>query len=245
VVAFWTTMRDEATRLAGLPGFTGMTDARLAALLVGRWPSGAPVNRTPNKDIEALGDDPLANNHFVFDTDTPRLHLRNGKEDPFPAAKADPAGITCPWAAHIRKVNVRDSSSDIGGATATQSRRVLRVGVGFGAPLAEAAKYGDGADPIQGQRGLLFLSIQSSIEEQYEFLQARWMNDDARPKLPGGNDLIVGQNAATDDGVRRCTLFGDGLGQAQVRAGKQFVIPTGGAYLFVPSISTLRQVIGG
>jgi Dyp-type peroxidase family len=239
VAAFWTTMRDEAARLAALPGFTGMTDDRLAALLIGRWPSGAPVNRTPNKDLPALGTDPLANNYFLFDSDTPRLHLRNGSEDPFPAAKADPVGITCPWAAHIRKVNVRDSPSDMGGATATQNRRLLRVGVAFGPPLAD--KYGAAEDPLHGQRGLLFLSIQRSIEDQFEFLQARWMNDDARPKLPGGHDMLVGQNPAP----RRCTLFGDGLSQAQVRAGKPFVIPTGGAYLFVPSLSTLRDVIGG
>ena len=54
--------------------------------------------------------------------------------------------------------------------------------------------------------------------------------------------MIVGQNSATLDGVRRCALF-SGLAQASVAAASQFVIPTGGAYLFVPSISTLRDVL--
>ncbi|WP_346825106.1 Dyp-type peroxidase (plasmid) [Ralstonia solanacearum] len=244
VVAFWTTMRDEAKRLAALPGFAGMTDVRLASLLVGRWPSGAPVARTPGQDLPDLGQDPLSNNSFLLDVDTPDWKLSTSVTRTFPLAKADPAGLICPVAAHIRKVNLRDSSSDLGGATTNQTRRIFRVGIPFGAPLPETARYGEAPDPVSGKRGLLFLSIQTSLEEQFEFLQARWINDDTRPKMPGGHDMIVGQNGATERGVRRCSVFAD-FAQAQVSASAQFVIPTGGAYLFVPSLSTLRHVIGG
>lgn len=239
---FWRTMRAEAQRLSKLPGFAGMADVHLAALLVGRWPSGAPVNRSPAQDDPALGEAGYANNNFRFDSDTPVFDLVSGKVDRFPRAKADPAGTTCPWAAHIRKVNVRDSSSDMGARSSTLERRILRVGVPFGESLAD--RYADvGDDPQKGQRGLLFLSIQTSIEEQFEFLQARWMNDESRPKMPGGNDMIVGQNAPTRDGVRRCTLFGAGLAQVEVTAGSQWVIPTGGGYFFVPSLSAVRDIL--
>ena len=238
---FWRTMRDEAGRLAKLDGFQGLTEDRLAALLVGRWRSGAPFNRVPLGDNEDLGKNPLANNNFLFDSDSPKLSLMNGQTDPYDMAKADPVGITCPWGAHIRKVNVRDSGSDIGGRVATYSKRLLRVGVPFGQSLED--HYGEGRDPQNGDRGLLFLSIQSSIENQFEFLQARWMNDPSRPKMPGGNDMIVGQNAAAEGGVRRCTIFGSGLQQEQVSAPNQWVIPTGGGYFFVPSITALREVI--
>jgi hypothetical protein len=61
------------------------------------------------------------------------------------------------------------------------------------------------------------LSSQASIEDQFEFLQERWINNRARPRGPGGHDMIVGQNAATEDGVRRCHLFGAQL-QAAERA---------------------------
>jgi hypothetical protein len=61
--------------------------------------------------------------------------------------------------------------------------------------------------------------------------------------MPGGNDMIVGQNAPTQSGVRRCGIFGSELQQAQVEAPGQWVIPTGGGYFFVPSISALRDVI--
>ena len=240
---FWRTMRDEANRLSRLPGFSGMTDFHLATLLVGRWQSGAPVNRTPKHDIPELGHNTLANNNFRFDSDTPRYKLNGRHKDNFPSAKADPAGITCPWAAHIRKVNTRDSASDMGGRNATYQRRVLRVGVPFGASLKD--RYAETTDdPLAGNRGLLFLSVQASIEDQFEFLQSRWMNDATRPKNPAGNDMIVGQNAPTEDGIRRCGLFGGGLAQAQVAASAQWVIPTGGGYFFIPSISALAGVIG-
>ena len=169
------------------------------------------------------------------------MTLANGQTDPYERAKADPVGVACPWAAHIRKVNLRDSGSDIGGRIATYSRRLLRVGVAFGKSLED--RYGDQPDPQNGDRGLLFLSIQASIENQFEFLQARWMNDPTRPKTPGGHDMIVGQNAAAGGGVRRCTIFGSGLQQEEVSAAGQFVIPTGGGYFFVPSLSALREVI--
>jgi len=239
VYGFWKAMRAEAARLSQLSGFRGLSDVALAAKLVGRWPSGAPLARTPKLDDSELGNEPLANNNFRFDSDTATLTLTIGKDN-FPSAKADPLGAVCPLAAHIRKVNTRDAPSDMGGRSATYDRRLLRVGVPFG-PLVQN-KYGDPAIN-EPERGLLFLSIQTSIEDQFEFLQARWMNDATRPKSPSGNDLIVGQNAATRDGVRRATLFGDNLQVAEVLLPQQYVIPTGGGYFFIPSLSALRDVI--
>ena len=46
-----------------------MSAARLAAKLVGRWPSGAPVARSPEADDEALGKNDFANNHFAYQDD--------------------------------------------------------------------------------------------------------------------------------------------------------------------------------
>jgi Dyp-type peroxidase family len=242
---FWRTMKQEAARLAALPGFEGMTDEMLASRIVGRWPSGAPVNRVPAADDADLGKNKNANNHFRFDSDAAPLPLASGKADAFPQSRADPAGITCPWAAHIRKVNTRDSGSDTGGRDSTYVRRLLRVGVAFGKPLKDRYAQTED-DPLKGERGLLFLSIQASIEDQFEFLMARWMGDPSRPKMPGGHDLLVGQNDAPgEDRVRRCTIFGTGVQQATVATDAQWIVPTGGGYFFVPSISALSDVIAG
>lgn len=241
---FWRTMKQESERLAGLPGFEGMTDEILASRLVGRWTSGAPVNRVPGSDDKRLAKDQEANNHFRFDSDTGALPLKSRHVDSFPQAKADPAGITCPWAAHIRKVNIRDSGSDTGGRDSTYARRLLRVGVPFGKPLKDRyAQKKD--DKLKGERGLLFLSIQASIEDQFEFLVSRWMGDPSRPKMPGGHDLFVGQNDTPGESrVRRCAIFGSGVQQAMVATDAQWIVPTGGGYFFLPSITALSGVIG-
>lgn len=238
---FWSFMHSEAARLAHEPGFSGLTAEKLASMLVGRWPSGAPFNRTPLKDIPGLGKDQMFNNYFRFDSDTLPLP---GVNDPYPMAKADPAGLTCPWAAHIRKVNTRDSSSDTGAQESTYKRRLLRVGIPFGKPL-EDPYAPEKEDSEHGNRGLLFLSVQASIEDQFEFLCSRWVNDPARPKLPGGHDFVIGQNGAPDEQrVRRCTIFGSDLKESHLSTKRRWVIPTGGGYFFLPSISALQQVLG-
>jgi deferrochelatase/peroxidase EfeB len=236
-------MKSEAERLAELPGFQGMIDETLASRIVGRWTSGAPVNRVPLADDPALGRQPLANNHFRFDSDASPFQLQSGYADKFPQSKADPAGITCPWAAHIRKVNTRDSGSDTGGRESTYSRRLLRVGVPFGKALEDRyAKTED--DPDKGQRGLLFLSVQASIDDQFEFLMTRWMGDPTRPKTPAGHDILVGQNDAPgEDRQRRCVIFGSGVQQAAISTSAQWIIRTGGGYFFVPAIGALRDVL--
>src|SRR5262249_38189980 len=54
VAAFTAFVRSEAARLAATPDFAGMTPARLGALLVGRWASGAPILRAQQTDLPAL-----------------------------------------------------------------------------------------------------------------------------------------------------------------------------------------------
>jgi Dyp-type peroxidase family len=235
---FWRTVRAEAARLARLPGFADLTDEKLASRIVGRWPSGAPVNRVPEADLKRLGRDKNANNYFKFDSDAPPLARRSGKTDPYPPSKADPAGLICPWAAHIRKVNTRDSGSDMGGRDSTYIRRLLRVGVPFGKPLRNRYAHD------QRERGLLFLSVQASIEDQFEFLVSRWMGDPTRPKMPGGHDILVGQNdTPSESRVRRCVIFGSSAEEAHLATDAEWIVPTGGGYFFIPSINALRTVI--
>ena len=63
VVAFWEFAASLGERLE-LPA------VHVASLLVGRWPSGAPIMRSPKADDAALAGDEFANNHFLFDDDT-------------------------------------------------------------------------------------------------------------------------------------------------------------------------------
>jgi Dyp-type peroxidase family len=83
VGGFWGFL-DQVTRR---PDGTEDPDRRvaLAAKMVGRWPSGAPLIDAPDKDEPSLGDD----NGFVY--------------------RGDPLGLVCPIGAHIRRANPRDS----------------------------------------------------------------------------------------------------------------------------------------
>jgi deferrochelatase/peroxidase EfeB len=126
VAAFRDAMSQQAGELAKKPGFAGITTETLAAKLVGRWPSGAPVSRSPHTDNAALGENDFANNHFAFQNPGTPLPLKNAPPhvpDTFPQAPADLEGLICPHAAHIRKVNPRDLATDVGGASETLARR--------------------------------------------------------------------------------------------------------------------------
>ena len=62
----------------------------LAAKIVGRWPSGAPLALAPDKDNPDLGADPKRNNAFMFGD--------------------DPHGLKSPFGSHVRRMNPRDSA---------------------------------------------------------------------------------------------------------------------------------------
>ena len=237
-VATFRAFADDQAASLRQQGFTGMTGEQLQSQVFGRWPSGAPVSRTPTGDDTQLGADPLANNHFDFAADTPRLPLVGGKSDSYPSAKADPLGLTCPLASHIRKVNTRDVGNDQGGRRASFQRRLLRRGLPYGPPYPST-----GPDPDNGNRGLMFLSYQASIVDQFEFLNTTWMSDPVAPRSPSGHDMVVGQNGEPGaDRRRSCVIVQPPL-IGTVVADRDVVIPTGGGYFFTPSISALRDVL--
>jgi Dyp-type peroxidase family len=92
----------------------------IAAKLMGRWRSGAPLILAPEKDDPALGADYQRNNNFNY-------------------GKMDPQGYAIPLGAHIRRMNPRDTASYM------QRRRMIRRGATYGPPLPEGAPE-DGVD---------------------------------------------------------------------------------------------------
>ena len=248
VGGFWRFASAQANLLKQKPGFEGMTAERFASLLVGRWPSGAPIMRTPEKDIGDLARNSVANNNFRFSENTEPILLRSDvphHSDNFPQAIADAKGVRCPFAAHIRKVNPRDDTTDLGGGKRTLRRRILRRGIPYGSPLEKPLTAID--DKVD--RGLLFLSYQTSIEEQFEFLMQNWANS---PKVPkdydqdshvAGQDPVIGQSQSDEGRSRFFTLSGSDGSLYTIDLSRDFVIPNGGDYLFTPSIAALKDVL--
>jgi Dyp-type peroxidase family len=195
----------------------------VGAKLVGRWPSGAPVERMPESENPALADDDCKNNNFEFQGDADAI--KKQPNDPsacvddddvkFPRAQKDSEGLVCPFSAHIRKAYPRDDeprdpkhlppSDQKLGESATQTHRLLRRGLPYG-PVSRStpdAPIDDDAD-----RGLQFLAYQTSIMNQFEFVTNNWVNaEDFKEPFGkgGGHDPIIGQNSKNNR-IRRFTL---------------------------------------
>jgi Dyp-type peroxidase family len=243
VPAFWNFMEQTAAKLSQKPGFATITPEILAAKFVGRWKSGAPLMRTPIADNPDLAKDSLANNHFAYGADTQKLPLipiDGYPGDNFPPADSNTFGSGCPFAAHIRKVNPRDLGTDVGGASDTLTHQVLRRGIPFGSPLVDPFQLT--AMELQEERGLLFISYQTSIENQFEFLSEHWANSELNPPIGGGHDPIIGQNQEQNDRTRIFELMGTDGSIETIEISIDWVIPTGGGYFFSPSIATLKKV---
>ena len=65
----------------------------MAAKLMGRWRSGAPLVLAPKADDPALGADRQRNNAFNY-------------------GAMDPQGYACPVGAHVRRMNPRDTARE-------------------------------------------------------------------------------------------------------------------------------------
>jgi Dyp-type peroxidase family len=243
VAKFWQTMAAKAEQLSAKQGFDDLKDPRkLAATIVGRWPSGAPIMRTPDQDDDQFATE-MVSDHFRFDQPSHETRMKPGHPiDALAMSPADANGFICPHAAHIRKVNPRDITTEQGSATDVLARRVLRRGIPFGAPLEDPFS---GVDPLDGQRGLLFLSYQTSIEDQFEFIVKNWMNkSDAPEDTPGGHDLLVGQSSLGDRAAVIRRRRGDDVVEAPLTVTERWIVATGGGYFFCPSLSAVRDVLG-
>ncbi|MGY5060803.1 Dyp-type peroxidase [Streptomyces sp. 900105755] len=145
-------------------------EALLAAKIVGRWQSGAPLILAPEHDNPALGADDQRNNDFLY--------------------ASDPQGAICPHGAHARRANPRDSEI-IGDV---RLHRMIRRGTNYGPPLPAGVLDDDGAD-----RGIVFVFIGSQIERQFEFVKSQWLDDGNFTGLGREKDLLTGDNDGAGD----------------------------------------------
>ena len=99
-----------------------------------------------------------------------------------------------------------------------------------------------GGDKI-GDRGLLFLAYQTSIERQFEFLTNLWVNNPDFSDAGNGHDPILGQSQDPTTRDRSIVIQAENpANSATVKLPKDWVIPTGGGYFFTPSIQGLKHL---
>jgi Dyp-type peroxidase family len=86
----------------------------VAAKLMGRWRSGAPLVLCPHKDDPELAGDKQRTNDFNY-------------------GKMDPYGYACPVGSHMRRMNPRDTAENM------NRRKMIRRGGTYGPALPEGA----------------------------------------------------------------------------------------------------------
>lgn len=230
-------------------GALGVAPVLVASRILGRWPRGAPVLRADHDD-HAVGSSPCAYNDFQFLRAGRPLGASTVAGDcgfVAPPAVADPRGEVCPFSAHIRKANPRDdegASPSTGAALSADHNRARVI-------FRRSLPYGDAspstfdapvADAPGDDRGLVFLCYQSSIVEQFEFIQQGLVQDPDAPRPNSGHDALIGQGS--DTAPRRFSLgtLPDGRA-ARCDGVPAWVTTRGGGYFFAPSISALAAMM--
>lgn len=143
----------------------------------------------------------------------------------------DPHGRRCPFHAHVRKTNPRGDSVHRANVSEEEERghRIVRRAISYGSHRSD--------DEPEQDSGLLFLCFQASIENQFNFMQARWANAPNFVRVGTGPDPLIAQT----DGAQAWPLQW-GEPQTCAYAMKRWVLMKGGEYLFAPSISFLRSL---
>ncbi|RFM25745.1 Dyp-type peroxidase [Deminuibacter soli] len=197
---------------------------QLAAKMVGRWPSGAPVSVCPDKDDTSMES-----------------------RDDFGYRAVDSAGLRCPIGSHIRRTNPRDAmdASSSKSMEIANKHRILRRGRSYGKPVCDSLEPAEilRSKNFEGERGLYFICFNAAINRQFEFIQNAWVNN---PKLLGLNherDPLIGNNAHPDD-AHQCGFFSvpaNGLRRHYSNI-PDFTTVKGGAYFFMPGLHALAYL---
>ena len=140
----------------------------------------------------------------------------------------DPQGLRCPFGAHIRRSNPRDSfePGSQEQLTITNRHRILRVGRFY--------------RPLRGQQpGLFFMCLNSDIERQFEFVQQTWAQAPSFHGLCGERDPLLGNRGASDS-----FTIPSREGPIRLAGMPAFVRTRGGGYFFLPGRTLLDYLVG-
>jgi hypothetical protein len=154
----------------------------------------------------------------------------------------DPKGLRCPVGAHMRRINPRGQpvigQGQPGGSNNTH--RLIRRGMPYG-PAYDPTQPYDGIE-----RGLLGYFINSSIENQYEFVLTQWVNDSefaGSVRLhPKSKDPIIGSQNPEESifEIPQAT----GVPAMKITGFSSFITTRAAAYCFLPSVAAMKLIPG-
>ncbi len=197
----------------------------LAAKMCGRWRNGVPLALSPETDSPPGGIPPEQLNNFEYVN---------------PDGSGDPKGLRCPVGAHMRRANPRGQpvtgQGQAGGSNVTH--RLIRRGMPYG-PTYDPTQPYDGIE-----RGLLGYFINSSIENQYEFVLSQWANNSefagAVRLHPKSKDPLIG----TQDPSESIFVIpqANNAPPIKITGFSTFITTKAAAYCFLPSVTALKFI---
>jgi Dyp-type peroxidase family len=214
---FWTFMNENSRSADG--AFNKDESIKLASKMMGRWPSGAPLVKYPDRDPGGESDD-----------------------DDFGFAD-DKLGLKCPFGSHIRRNNPRDAFEDNNpkkSLSLTKKHRILRRGRPYGEAIAATPSDYKTNEEV----GLHFMCFNADISKQFEFLQHTWSNFPRFQNLYNDPDPFIG--IAEDPHnklVQNFTVQAEPVNKCIANM-QRFVTIRGGAYFFFPSITSVEYLAG-
>jgi Dyp-type peroxidase family len=206
--------KEHEEELAGALGLTGDEAERAGALIVGRFEDGTPVTLSATERLER----PVPNN----------FNYRNDRD-----------ATRCPFHAHIRKVNPRGDTASI---EEERQHRVVRRGITYGERQVEPKD-----DPSLDQMpthgvGLLFMCFQSSLANQFGFLQKVYANSPDFVHEGTGFDPVIGQRSSAAKAIQQRWPVKWGQSDLGSFDFGGFVTFVGGEFFFAPSIPFLKSL---
>jgi deferrochelatase/peroxidase EfeB len=200
----------------------------VAAKMVGRWRDGTSLVRYPHRPgtgwSEKPEEDPGANGPIPVEPD-------NG----FLLGAEDPVGERCPFGAHIRRSNPRESLTpgSMEQLDITNRHRILRIGRRY------VAYEHDGKPE---KEGLFFMCLNGDIERQFEFIQQTWAMAMQFMGVENEVDAILVRGAREEDEKERKLArltIPTPHGPIYVRNLRDVTEVRGGGYFFLPSRSAI------
>jgi len=236
VLGFKTRERELADEL----GFkTEEEKERAGAMAVGRFEDGTPIVLS-----QTDGFVPKKENNFDYSIDDHR-------PDPKDPTKTIAGGLKCPFQAHIRKSNPRGDTVRHFEVSDRDERnhRITRRGITFGKRDKHPNDAQSLADYPTKDVGLLFMCFQAGIENQFAFMQIKWVNDEGFVENGVGIDPVIGQNpAGTNNPQNWRPHYGsdtkpDNPDDAETKefSFQGFVKMKGGEFFFAPSMKFLTN----
>jgi Dyp-type peroxidase family len=228
VSGFWKYAAEKVREIEGTVDDQGAI--RLASKLVGRWPSGAPLELSPERDNPELAEE----NRFTY--------------------ASDPKGLACPIGAHNRRVNPRASiayNTPEQSISSSNTHRILRRAVSYGGATGLDVEHDFDVRALdRGQlpraipshvpdRGIHFIVVNADLRRQFELVQQNWCNNAAFNGLLANKDPMVGDTSGKGNMTIQSSPF-----RKRLLDVPRFVTTRGGSYLFLPSVTALRFIAG-